>query len=940
MTTLTAIDIESALIQKGNLAPPIVCLSWAEGGASGLLTDMDAIKKFVTSVLTGSSVVVGANIAYDFGCLAAEWPDILPLIWQKYSKCQVRDVQIRSTLVAIAEGRLRDGELFAKDGQKMRNSKGRITDRYSLDVCVREWLGREDAKGNDRFRLSYWLLKYVPVGEWPADARQYPVDDAVNTLKVAEAQGDLQAQNESAQCISAFCCHLGAMWGLRADPERVEALEKDLSARRSVLEAWAKEVGIIREDGTKNMAFIKGLVEKAYGGTPPQTAGGKTSTSREALEESGDAVLERYSEIGKVDKLVTYLDTLREAARVPLNVKPNILLATGRVSYEGMLQLLPRKGGVRECFKFRGIGSSVDYSAIEMATLAQVCLDLDLDSELAKALNADLDPHSFMGARILNMKYEDFLAKLKAGDKEIKDVRQAAKACLGADTEVLTDTGWKRIVDVCSCDKVWDGYSWVEHEGCIFQGEQETWTFNGVVATADHGVLTEHGFEEFSKVRTKSSLFQSALSSANLPYSNGEGSSTRTGCQQDSSAGAAANAGEKLTTSAANCFEGMQGDASGATSSRSSQTRISSMTSTLLPAKHAHDSSSDSRHACPGARTLRTRITTTTAGEESGCGLVGSKTGQPSSPTVCHSLVGTTNQESLTESTTAEGTSQETFASQQSSKTCATVVPSKVSSSELTSLSRKLPVFDLVNAGPNHRFTIMSSEGPIIVSNCNFGYPGMMGAAKFVVAKRKEKSSVCEWFHHDGRCGENKVSHWRKRDLQGSYCVRCIEEAQKLRDFYTQTWTEIPAYWRIVSDGLMTTDTVNQHRSNRVRGGLEGPSAANTLFQGLAADGAKRALELMTEEMYLVPSSPLYGSRLSVFAHDETIIDIPDNGPDFVDAAARRQAELMIRGMREFVPDVLVKAEPALMRHWSKSAEAVLDSNGRFIPYEDGNVPK
>jgi DNA polymerase I-like protein with 3'-5' exonuclease and polymerase domains len=126
-------------------------------------------------------------------------------------------------------------------------------------------------------------------------------------------------------------------------------------------------------------------------------------------------------------------------------------------------------------------------------------------------------------------------------------------------------------------------------------------------------------------------------------------------------------------------------------------------------------------------------------------------------------------------------------------------------------------------------------------------------------------------------------------------------------------------------------DTVEQFVSKRVRGGCSGPAAANTRFQGLAADGAKAAIVKMTEEMYLDSSSPLFGSRLMVFAHDESILEIPE---EKAHEAAHRQAEIMVSEMRRFVPDVKVKAEPALMRHWSKSVTTKYDANGRLIPWE------
>jgi hypothetical protein len=38
--------------------------------------------------------------------------------------------------------------------------------------------------------------------------------------------------------------------------------------------------------------------------------------------------------------------------------------------------------------------------------------------------------------------------------------------------------------------------------------------------------------------------------------------------------------------------------------------------------------------------------------------------------------------------------------------------------------------------------------------------------------------------------------------------------------------------------------------------------------------------------------------------------------------------------MREFVPDVHVAAEPALMRRWFKEAETVKDPSGRLVTWE------
>lgn len=639
MSPLLSFDLETHLIQPGLLAPPIVCYSaaWREDGHTRTRLDKEQFFEF-----EAGKTYVGANIAYDFGCILAAKPHLLPSVWKLYEEGRVFDVQIAATLNAIAEGRLREGELFRQDGSKVQ--KG----RYSLEECVLEWLGRRDAKANDRWRLSYALLENLPLEQWPLDARQYPIDDAVNTLLVAEAQlrSAKNLVDQSTQAWAAFCTHLGAMWGLRTDAQAVDALEAQVKARIAELEAWALSEGLMRPKTKKpdsplsvHKKAVEERVMKAYLGAPPHTEKGGISTARETLEDSGDPVLEKFIEVNRQRKFQTYIPSLREASVVPLNVKPNILLSTGRVSYEGVIQLMPRKGGIRECFKAREgyVWSSVDYSAIEMSTLAQVCLWHLGYSNLAEAINEGKDVHSILGGNLSNLTYEEFYKRRKG---DLKDVRQGAK-------------------------------------------------------------------------------------------------------------------------------------------------------------------------------------------------------------------IG------------------------------------------------------------------------------NFGYPGMMGAAKFVSAQRKQDTRVCELFYADGRCSEERVIEWNEKPLDAPVCKRCMEKAQEIREGFISTWKEIRPYWQKVSNILKNEDAIVQFVSKRVRGKPSAPAAANSYFQGLAADGAKRAVIALTREMYLDTQSPLYGSRLVNFAHDETILEIPE---EKAHDAAMRQATVMVEEMRKVVPDVKVSAEPALMKIWFKGAEAVY-KDGKLAPW-------
>ncbi len=104
---------------------------------------------------------------------------------------------------------------------------------------------------------------------------------------------------------------------------------------------------------------------------------------------------------------------------------------------------------------------------------------------------------------------------------------------------------------------------------------------------------------------------------------------------------------------------------------------------------------------------------------------------------------------------------------------------------------------------------------------------------------------------------------------------------------------------------------------------------ANTLFQGLAADGAKNALFRVAHECYVDQGTALFGTRPVVFVHDEIIAEVP---ADIAHEASERLAVVMCQAMAEYVPDVPITAKPALMERWLKAAEPVY-ANGRLVPW-------
>ena len=104
---ITAFDTETHLIEPGRLAPPLVCLQWQDEGAAPAILHRAHARPVIEGWLQADNVLVGHNVAYDMGVIAAQWPDLLPAIFRKYDRDQVTDTKIRDQMLQIAKGEYR-----------------------------------------------------------------------------------------------------------------------------------------------------------------------------------------------------------------------------------------------------------------------------------------------------------------------------------------------------------------------------------------------------------------------------------------------------------------------------------------------------------------------------------------------------------------------------------------------------------------------------------------------------------------------------------------------------------------------------------------------------------------------------------------------------------------------------------------------------------------
>lgn len=75
--------------------------------------------------------------------------------------------------------------------------------------------------------------------------------------------------------------------------------------------------------------------------------------------------------------------------------------------------------------------------------------------------------------------------------------------CIARDSLILTDRGEVPIQDVTTDMRVWDGVEFVSHDGVIFKGHRSTIEYAGLRATEDHNVWTAEGWKTLADCKQR-----------------------------------------------------------------------------------------------------------------------------------------------------------------------------------------------------------------------------------------------------------------------------------------------------------------------------------------------------------------------------------------------------------------------------------------------------
>ncbi len=232
-TRLLAFDVESYLITQRDKAPKPVCCAWWDGNGQPFLThpsDDQTLALFSNP----EAHFVGHNIPYDLVVMMRWCPWLIPHIICAVDQGRVWDTQIREQLLHL--------ELIGEKG---------FQKRISLDNLGQKYLGVDRSaqkKGDDIWRLKYGTLDGLPFSQWPKEATQYALDDAVETYQVFWAQGAMAGAvaTEALQVQAGVSLQLTSTWGFHVNQENVALmqryLEEDMVPLRQKLDEFSIDI--------------------------------------------------------------------------------------------------------------------------------------------------------------------------------------------------------------------------------------------------------------------------------------------------------------------------------------------------------------------------------------------------------------------------------------------------------------------------------------------------------------------------------------------------------------------------------------------------------------------------------------------------------------------------------------------------------------------------
>ena len=498
--------------------------------------------------------------------------------------------------------------------------------------------------------------------------------------------------------------------------------------------------------------------------------------------------------------------------------------------------------------------------------------------------------------------------------------KQAILSCLGPDTLVLTDTGYKPITTVELSDRVWDGIEWVNHSGVVLRGERPVVDIAGLCVTSDHLILCGNTWQTAQNLQDENILFRALESgSENLPL---PAMNWEKRADSSSLSFSARVALQSIRSFQKICMRGKQRAVINAPRAQldTGPKNITATQISALMTRIVADYLDASRQFLTDAvKILSTMLMPITADEAFEFSARGGKIRKSSWHICSRCLAGTTLNFQLTASKTIKDIVQAIFNLQP--QKCKLPIGEKCEIS-----NKKLPTYDIVCAGPRNRFTIACSAGHLIVHNCGYGSGGpkfkataKLGiygppveltneeAAGFVKLYRDTHGEVvkywraCEWVL--GEMMNHRTFEW------GPLRVVCNAHKETKRVYF-------PNGACIIYDTLMWRQPTGDEAREGRRAGyyIQTRNGWKSIYGSMMAQHMCEAVSrlIMTQAMLRIKARRL---RPVNSTHDELLVLIPKDGNE------EKNLQLCIDEMTrepDWLPGIPLAAEGGLSNRYEK----------------------
>jgi DNA polymerase family A/3'-5' exonuclease len=468
-------DLETELISDiPGALPPRPVLGTASNGKQSCVLHHSQLADFF--LRHGKSHWVGQNFSFDFAVLdnyfrMIKREDIRAILFKAMDESRCHDTMILDQLIRLAQTKgSRGGDAAEADENIRARNLGVIAKiylnlevdkedthrlRYAELLDIKDWHALED-KGwweyaiKDSIVVSILYRRMLPICKKLLDnyKKVYPgfMYDITSSVK---QYGYL---TEALQLKARIALDGITRHGMLVDQpkakeisdklrEECRKLSDDMEVYCPGLYKRSKRTGEVLLAKTTRLPQKYTLKLKVYlqnvadreGFKAPWSKGKKPciSTSAKAWMDYADKdpLLKSWTGLKKSATLLGFYSMFEESPIIHAGY--NTLVETGRTSgRKPNIQQAPRTSEFRKLFVSRPGYKilTVDYSFIELVTLATVCRHRYGFSVLADTIEKGIDPHAYTASMMIGISAEDFLTLKKTKPDEFKMHRQSAKA--------------------------------------------------------------------------------------------------------------------------------------------------------------------------------------------------------------------------------------------------------------------------------------------------------------------------------------------------------------------------------------------------------------------------------------------------------------------------------------------------------------------------------